>query len=297
MPLETLGSLFALGAASAWAGSILGFSRVIASHGAFLGNLFKATLGAALFALTAWVTGEFGQAAPGGRTVLLLVVSGLAGMAFGDYALFASIREIGPKRANLLHATNPIMLTLWAVFVQGSQLAFNTLLGIAMVTLGTLYVIASGRKGTATEHRVTTAGVLWGLGAGLGQASGLLLSSQAIQDCPLYVASGLRLGGASLGMIFLCLMTGRAAILPELTRPSLLRAALVPTLIGTWLAVSMMMKAIQLGHPAIVGALLATTPIILVTLLVLTRREPFRWGQAIAVVVAVRGVILISLGR
>src|SRR6478672_6119644 len=69
---------------------------------------------------------------PGGRLGLLLVVNGLVGVAALQWTYFVAIDRLPVGMALLLEYQAPILVALWARFVQGEQVRGRIWLGLAL---------------------------------------------------------------------------------------------------------------------------------------------------------------------
>jgi drug/metabolite transporter (DMT)-like permease len=112
--------------------------------------------------------------------VMPLVLSGLVGVVIGDFFLFATMRRMGPRRTNILFATNAPIAACLGWLVLGETLRFQTLLAVALGFLGVVMAIIYGkRRDQAHVWEMVTpplwVGVAFGLLAALGQALGVLL--------------------------------------------------------------------------------------------------------------------------
>ena len=112
--------------------------------------------------------------------VMPLVLSGLVGVVMGDFFLFATMRRMGPRRTNILFATNAPIAACLGWLVLGETLRFQTLLAVALGFLGVVMAIIYGkRRDQAHVWEMVTpplwVGVAFGLLAALGQALGVLL--------------------------------------------------------------------------------------------------------------------------
>lgn len=106
-------------------------------------------------------------------------LSGVIGLALGDFGYFGALVLIGPRRGVLLMSLAPIFSSITAYLVLGEVLATWDLVGMALALSGVSVVILeepidereiSKRPG----HKLY--GVLAGLGGSLGQGIGLVVS-------------------------------------------------------------------------------------------------------------------------
>src|SRR6185369_10570101 len=127
----------------------------------------------------------YGQLLPvnaGNERWFWLGLSGFVGLAFGDSSLFQAFILIGPRLSMLMMALAPVMSVILAWIFLGEALSPMTILGIIVTVAGVLIVVGERRGGEVeakvepTNRRRYLLGLMFGLGGGLGQAGGLVLS-------------------------------------------------------------------------------------------------------------------------
>lgn len=124
---------------------------------------------------------RFGTVVPAavGAQWFYLGLSGIIGLALGDFGYFGALVLIGPRRGVLLMALAPIWSGIAAYFVLGEVLGAWTILGIAVTLTGVTMVVVE-RENETDEHAIPRKqriyGVLSGLGGSLGQGIGLVIS-------------------------------------------------------------------------------------------------------------------------
>ena len=295
--METIGGvLAALASCATWAISTAWFQRSIRDYGAFATNLFKAAVAGTLFLLVALgrLTAA-GPAAPGGADTINLMLSGMAGLALGDWALFAAMPRIGPRLAMLVQSTFPVFLMVISFFGAGPRLTTPETMGVLLVVGGVMHVIALSRRDGRHPGRDLKAGIALGLLAAVGQAVGILLAHDALSRADVVWGAALRLHGATLGLIVLQACRGRLRpTFHHFGDRTVWRLTMMPTLLGTFGGIFFMTLAIALGKPAVTGALISLTPVFMVPVSVLLLGERFDWRVLLGTTIATAGVILVG---
>jgi drug/metabolite transporter (DMT)-like permease len=216
---------------------------------------------------------------------------------------------IGPRLATLIYATTPIMTTTIAWFMIDEQLAWVDLFGIAVTISGVSWVVAERRyknlpkAGVALDHPDSGSlakGILYGLGAALGQAAGLVLAKHAMFDFGGEVdpmsASMVRMVAAMLIIWSISLFRG--------TVPSTIRAvsnkramlmcaggAIAGPFFGVWMS----LLALRYIEAGIAATFNHTTPIMVIPLLWFVYRERTSLRGFLGAALAVGGVALLVL--
>lgn len=259
-----IGEAACLAAALCWAIAVGQLRGSIADHGARAINLAKCLIAAPLMGLTALAAGQgYVLLSAPGRSLLFIALSGVVGMTLGDTALFAAVDRLGVHRTLLLQTLAPVFTALLAFGFRGERLTLGQLAGGAMILAGVALVVAPrrGRAATAAVPSVVP-GVLLAVLAAFGQGAGVVLAKEGLDDLPLLAASALRLVAAAAGMVVVLLAGGRLgkALGVLASAPSLRRVA-APSVLGTYVAILLMMAGIAESPAAVAAVLLATTPV------------------------------------
>ena len=141
-----VGELAALSCSVLWAACSLAFASAGLRVGASAVNQLRIYLAlVALFALHSIVVGTLLPIGLSSRQLLVLALSGVAGLALGDYFLFRCMTVLGPRIGTLLMASSPVFTALlaWASF--GEEILALGLLGM-VVTLGGVVLVLVDRR-------------------------------------------------------------------------------------------------------------------------------------------------------
>jgi drug/metabolite transporter (DMT)-like permease len=292
-----IGELAALTTATLWAFGSLFFTVVARRVGAFSLNAFRITLALPLLAGLLFASGKAaGFPEPGDPALLWLGLSGFVGLTIGDFGTFGAMARIGPRVSTLLGALSPPITAVLALVLLGEGLPPIAVAGMALTIVGVAWVVL---ERPAVEiprgHRVQ--GVLLGVLSAVCQAVGLVLARKGMgQTVDPLVATVIRMGAAGLGLWLLALVSGRldAAWRVVADRTSL-KAALVATVLGPVFGVWLSQVALQRAGPGVAATLLSTTPLLILPLVIVGRREKVSPRAAIGAAVAVSGVALLFL--
>ncbi len=286
----------ALAAAFCWAVASLLWRRLPTSLSAARLNLLKNLLAAALLLplvlLLPW------QASP--RSLLLLVLSGVLGIALGDTLFFAALRRLGTRRTLTIDAGGPAVTALAGVAVLGEVPRPAQWLGIALISLAVLLVVRQPApreplpEDTARPLPPDGPGVALALGALACGSGGALLARAGLLaggPAPLQAAT-LRLAAAALVMLPLLAGLPRAVQRP---RPARRRwpLALAATLLGTSGGIVLQQTALAGLPGGLAVALLSTAPVMALPLAALEGDRP-GWRGVLAAASALAGVSLVA---
>ena len=292
-----LHELAALGTATCWATTGLISADAVRALGAFHFNLIRQILVTALLALIVAATGVWAGQSWG--TVAILATSGIIGILIGDTLNFAAVGRIGPRRAGAVFALNAPMAALLGWVVLGEDLPLQAVTGIC-ITAGGVAVAILGRP-RADAHRLETVqgvlltGLLFGLGAALGQATGSLIARPIMHGgMDPYLASLFRVGASGMAMGVLSV----TAFAPP--RPlAVTRAALILTaataIIGLLIGMTLFLYALQGSQTGIIATLSATSPVIILPMLWLRTGQRPTLVSFVGAAMAVVGLGLIFM--
>lgn len=323
MTSELIGVVAALAAALCWTLASGLWRRLPTSLGPGQLNLLKNLVALALQLPLLLVLVGVGAAGSGGAgPVLLLLLSGVVGIALGDSFYLAALRRLGTRRALTFDAAGPALSAIFAALLLAEVPAPRQWLGIALISLAVLLVAtqaplqspttapalasapaptglpgATGATGAEDsrlhgQRRLGIALALAAVGCGVAAA---LLSRAALrqgQFSPLLSAT-LRLGAAALvmlPMVWRLPAPARRPLPPRRRWPLLLLA----TLLGTCAGLVLQQAALAQLKGGLAVALLSTGPVLAVPLAPLEGDRPGPLGLA-AALLAVVGVALVAI--
>jgi drug/metabolite transporter (DMT)-like permease len=281
--LRIVGMAAALGSAAAWAiGSIL-FKRLGEHLSPVAMTLAKGSLSVLLLGFALLFTGatQFST-----QAWLLLIASGLCGIAFGDTFFFAALRRLSPHTLIILLMSGQVLTVLLAVIFLGERLQLAQWGGIALVILGIGIVVWE-----KSQEQSSWQGILFGLLAVACMSVSLLLAKVALTEATAMrdtlQATAIRMASGTLGIGLFGWHRGGLQRWTEPFRdPQLIRrfciAVTVVTFGGFWLS----LLALKYVEVSIASTLNATEPLFILPLSAIFLKEPITekalWGTAIA---------------
>jgi drug/metabolite transporter (DMT)-like permease len=142
-----------------------------------------------------------------------------------------------------------------------------------------------------------SAGVLLGVLAAFGQGTGVVLAKAGMVEMPVVAASFLRLASAALGLFVLAAALRQFDRLGRLLRAKAMITRVVPaTLLGTYLALFLMMLGIALAPAAIAATLLSVSPIYGLFIDAVVNRQKITARGIVGTLLAVAGVAILTHG-
>jgi drug/metabolite transporter (DMT)-like permease len=274
------GEIAALSAALLWALASILFAGVGRHIRAINLNLIKGLLACTMMLATLFLGSIFNiegfdlstLTAVSSHGFVLLVISGIIGIGAGDTAYFACLRRIGPQNGLMLESTAPIIASLLALLLFQEVLSGFAWMGICLTTTGVILVVKWSQSSYGYSTNVS--GVSFGILAAFCQASGIVLSRQALlleQVEPL--ASALIRLSAALLMIIVWFVLRQIFTYGEKSRQSigatlilLINKGLVlkvfaAIVMGTFLGIWLMQTSVKYTSAGITQTLLASSPL------------------------------------
>jgi drug/metabolite transporter (DMT)-like permease len=281
--------LAALGSAASWAlGSVL--FRRLGDHVSPVALTFaKGTVGTLLLGIAVGVTGYH---AMNTGVWLLLILSGLLGIALGDTFFFRALNHLGAQAVVILFSLGQVLTMVLAVLWLGERPTPLDWVGIAMVLCGVTVVLWS--KISGDDRRTSIVGSVYGLISVLAMAVSVIVAKEALATTGSVQATFIRMLSGTVGIFLFGKVTGQLAEgLDALRRPRLfgffLFSVVIVTFGGFWLS----MVAIAHVDVVIANTLNGTEPLFVLPLAALLLKEKITPQLVFGSVATVSGIALI----
>lgn len=274
--LNGLGELFAILAAIVWAVSTLlykGFSHHLSPMQL---NISKGLLASTLMLGVILLTQD--SALPTQLTSWLwLICGGIIGIAVGDSAYFAALRNIGPARTLVIESLAPALVGVFNIVLLNHYLSTFAWIGIILTTLGVMIAIKPSKTLPPVDRKHYRNGVLCALIAAICQALGMVMSKGALnheQMSSLWAALIRLVAGtitvALIVAVFKSTDFKQAITLKDIKGKHWFFAAVF---LGTFLGLWLQLGAVKYTDPAVAQTIFATAPLLVMTI-GLIKREP-----------------------
>ena len=308
-----LGEIISIGVAFSWTLAALS-SEIGSKHlGVFVMNVWRMALALIFSCLLCFVL--LGSPFPiyaSLQTWGWLLLSGVVGYFFGDWCLFNSYLTIGSRYGQLFMTLAPMFTAFAAWGTLGQTLSWKAILAMTITITGIAISIMGRGEGKSLFHiQLPVKGILFGIGAGMGQGFGYVLSKigmdHYIADVPATVLPSIidKLPFASnlircvAGLICFLLWLVMRGELPRL-RHSIhdhrgLLSMLVAVFSGPVIGVGFSLMAANYVEAGIASTIMAMTPIIILLPSHWLFHQPVTLKGIIGAVVSVIGVSLFFL--
>ena len=310
--MQHLGEIISLVVAISWTVTALFADKASHRLGSMSANVIRLVLAAFFLAALLWVgVGSPYPVYADGKAWVWLAASAVVGYVFGDWCLFNCYLSIGARFGQLFMTLAPPMAAIAGWAILGETLTWKSALAMVVTLCGIAISILS--RGEKHQVRLTLPlkGVLLGLGAGLGQGVGLVLSKVGMEhyadiipaDAPggmetllPFASTMIRAVVGSAGFLLLMALQKKTAELKAASRDRKgLGYALIMTLFGPVLGVSLSLMAVRYTSAGIASTLMALTPVFILIPYAFIYRQRISAREVLGVLVSMTGVALFFL--
>jgi drug/metabolite transporter (DMT)-like permease len=288
-----IGELAALATALLWAFTGLFFAEAARRIGALRVNLLRLPVALTLLTAAMFIAGP-GFAVLNGERLLYLAASGVVGLVIGDLALFEALRRIGARLSLLVMALAPIFAAMAGLILLREHPGPRALLGIAITLAGVSWVVGERKAGVVGGHREIRGVALAVVGA-VCQGVGLVLAKIGMAgEVTALTGTWVRMAAATSLIWTLTALTGRAGGLDvsgsaHRAWPFLLGGAVFGPFLGVWMS----LVAARHTDVGVAATLMATTPVLVVPLLMATEGYRPTLRALLGTAVTVIGIALL----
>lgn len=310
--MEHLGEIISLVVAFSWTITALFANEASRRLGAMVVNVIRMVLATLFLAIILWIT--VGSPYPiyaDGRAWFYLALSALVGYVFGDFCLFNSYVVIGARFGQLFMTLAPPISAITGWLLLGEVMSWKSWLAMMVTISGIALSILSKGDDSKIKFNLPLKGVLLGIGAGLGQGVGLVLSKIGLEhysaaipsDAPEAMASMLPFASTMIraiigGLGFIVWMGLQKDLGKFRTAVKDRRGitfATLTTLFGPVLGVSLSLAAVQYTDTGIASTLMALTPVLIIAPYAIIYKQKVKAKEILGVILSMTGVAMFFL--
>ena len=235
-----------------------------------------------------------------------LALSGVIGLAIGDAFLFQAYLTIGPRLGTLLLSLSTIFGALEAWLFFRESLRLGQVIGIALTLAGIVWVVLergpqSAETSTAGQESRThpsPSGIIFGILAALGQATGLVFSRQGMQGgfSPIS-GNAIRMLAAVIALWLVTALQKQVGDTLQTLKanPSSIKLIALAALIGPVIGVSLSLLAVQNTAVGVASVLTSLAPIFMLPISHFIFKERLGWQPVAGTLLAMAGVVILFL--
>ncbi len=290
-----MGELLALSTALIWAVAVILLRRSGETVPPFALNLFRVAVSSVLLLPTAALAGQASFAPASLSDILLLVASGVIGIAISDTLFHASLNRVGAGISAIIDSLYSPLTVLLAFVVLNERLSALQLLGMALV-LGGVSAAAGHEPLHGVTPREVAVGVFLGVLSMVALAVGIVIAKPVLDRSPLLWATTVRQVGCLAVMLPVALVSRRRGKIMGTLRPSAVWIHSLPAaVLGSYLALMCWIGGLKYTKVGVAAILNQSSTIYILILAAIFLKEPFTRRKVVACVVALAGIILVTV--
>ncbi len=296
--LQFRGEFAALTAALIWAIASIIYTGVGRQVSPLILNLTKGWIAIVFLLITLVLQGQpIPDISP--TSWILLLLSGILGIAFGDTAYFNTLNCIGARRTLILETLSPSLSALLALIFLQERLSLSAWWGIGLTLAGVIWVVLERIPLSEAEtHFRPLRGLIFGILAALGQSGGAVLSRAALAGTnvdPLW-STLIRLLGCTIVLLLWVVLRGQSrSLVKPLQSRRLLNVVIGTAFISTYVGIWLQQTALKYAATGVAQALTNTSPLFIL-LIAFYRGEKVSLRAVLGVSIALTGVWLLFKG-
>ena len=259
-------------------------------------NLFKNLFAMVLFLPTMFIFKETLFRPVPYSDYLLLMLSGVIGIAIGDTLFFKSLNLIGAGLFAIVDCMySPFIISLSVLWL-GESLTFLQIVGAVMIVVAVLSTVNINKSG-GIKRSDFLLGIFWGVLAIASMAVSIVMIKPLLVHSPLLWATEIRLFGGAIGLMLITLFHPfRRRIVSSLFTSGSWGYTVSGSFFGAYLAMFIWLAGMKFAKVSIAAALNQTSTIFVFILAAIFLKEKITQRKIIAVILAVSGAFMVFLG-
>jgi drug/metabolite transporter (DMT)-like permease len=309
--ISYLGEFVALGTTLSWSIGIFPFTEAARRLGPNPVNHFRLALAVIFLTILSliFLPISFSQlfTSPLPQHWLWFGLSGIVGLALGDFFGFTSFAILGPRIGSIFSTLAPTAALFGGFILVNERINFIGIIGIFITIAGVIWLTLT-RSAKATmqdhEHGKVGKGILFGILSAICQGLGVVLASKGFQsqignaNVPAFQATWLRMVSATSAVFLITIVRGK---LKEVAKPVLenknngIIYTIGGTIFGPVIGVSLSMMAISLlsNKPSVAQTIFSLVPVMVLPLSYLFYKEKITLKSVLGALIAIAGVLIL----
>jgi drug/metabolite transporter (DMT)-like permease len=302
-----MGELAAVITSLVWAIGIFPFTQATQRMGALPVNNFRLALAMILLSLGLFAfygLSIFEQfTIPTTSAWLWLGVSGVIGLAIGDYFGFSSFAILGPRLSSIFSTISPGVALILGLSIGNDSLNSVGFIGMLLTICGVLLVLffRKSKNPTTNKSPEWKKGLLFAFLSAVCQGVGIVLSKMGLEGAevdklnPLH-AAWIRMVAATVAAYVLATAQGR---LKEITMPVIenknkgIYFLLAGTMCGPVIGMSTSMVALSMISASVAQTIFSLVPVFVLLIAILYYKEKINMASFLGSLIAIIGVVVL----
>jgi drug/metabolite transporter (DMT)-like permease len=290
-----MGEFYALMTAIMWASAVICLKWSGETIPPFALNVFRVVLSTVALLLTMIATKQEVLRAAPLRDYLILFASGIIAIAISDTLFLMALNRVGAGIMAIIDCLYAPFVVLFAFLLLDERLGPWQSAGMVLVITGVL-IAARHEPPAGTTARQILLGSVFGFFSMATVAFGIVIAKPVLNHSPVLWATTMRQIGALIVMVPAALVVPRRIEVFSLFRPARNWKYSVPgTLLGSYFALIFWIAGMKYTSAGPAAILNQTSSIYILILASIFLKEPFTLRKAVASVLAVAGIVMVTL--
>lgn len=235
---------------------------------------------------------------PGFQNWLWLGLSGVVGLALGDYFSFSAFKAIGARNSSIFSTLAPGTAIIFGYLMLGERINLIGIAGIVITISGIIFISLQKKDNHA---KINIVGMAHAIGAALCQGAGLVLAKKAYENNDIEIApfhaAWLRIMASVIVLFIFALLSKqikpitRKIAYPE-NKKGLIYLGL-GTLSGTVLGLTFAMQTISTIDSAVAQTIFSLVPVFAIPLAYFFHKEKITFSIILGATIAIAGVMVL----
>lgn len=303
------GELMAILTAFSWSIGMFPFAEAAKRLGPNVLNLFRLVVAVILLGILTIVLTKITfielLSSPTLLHWLWLGVSGVIGLALGDYFGFSAFATIGPRLSSVFITLAPAVALLFGYFINDERINTIGLIGMFITISGIVWLVMGKKEKAKITHLSKseyTKGVLYAALAAVCQGIGITLSQKGLhykiagENINAIHASLIRMIAATISVLIVAVIFKRLKqiVLPAVQNKNKgIAYAITGTLFGPVIGMALSMQAVSMTSASIAQTIFSLLPVFVLVLAHLFYREKITSTSFFGAVIAILGVVIL----
>jgi len=291
-----MGEFYALLTALMWASAVIFLKWSGQMVPPFALNVFRVVLSTVALLLTLVVIGQKILLPVPLADYLILLASGVIAIAISDTLFLMALNRLGAGIMAIVDCLYSPFVVFFAFALIGEELGSWQYVGMLLVIIGVL-IAARHEPPAGVPAKQIAIGIFYGLLSMATVALGIVIAKPVLNRSPVLWATTVRQIGALAALVPVALLVPRRREIFSLFRPARhWRYSLPATFLGSYLALIFWIAGMKYTMAGAAAILNQTSSIYILILASLFLKEPFTARKAAASVLAVAGIVMVTLG-
>jgi drug/metabolite transporter (DMT)-like permease len=291
-----MGEVFALLCAFIWAVAVICFKKSGETISPFGLTFFRVGITSILLVITVKVLGErLWNRAPL-QDYLILFASGVIAIAISDTMFHHALNRVGAGLMAVVDCLYSPSVIFFAFMMLGERIRLVQLGGMVLI-VSAIVISSRHRPPKGVERRDLAVGVVWGMGAMATLAFGVVIAKTVLSHSPLIWATTVRQLGSLFALIPIALISSNRRSHFSVFRPNRnWKFSLTGTILGSYIALIFWLGGMKYTRAGTAAILNQTSTIYVIILAAVLLGEPFTKRKAASVIMALFGIVLVTVG-